>query len=205
MTSWSPGSTPPAGPSRLVLASASPRRFELLRQIGFPPDEVDPADVDETALKGETPARHAERLAREKASLVARRHPDAFVLGADTVVACGRRILPKAEDVPSARRSLELLSGRRHRVYGGIALVAPGGAVAVRRVQTVVAFKRLEAREIEWYLASGEWCGKAGGYAVQGLAARFVREIVGSYSNVVGLALFETSQLILGRGLRTLP
>jgi septum formation protein len=185
---------------RLILASASPRRLDLLRQIGFPPDLVEPADIDETPAPGETPIRHAERLASEKALAVAGRHRDAFVLGADTVVACGRRILPKAEDAATARRCLELLSGRRHRVHGGVVLAGPDGRIAQRRVQTSVAFKRLSRTEIDWYLASGEWHGKAGGYAIQGLAARFVRELVGSYSNVVGLPLFETAQLLIGRG-----
>jgi septum formation protein len=192
-------------PSRFVLASASPRRLDLLRQIDCVPDLVDPAELDETPHAGEMPPRHAERLAVEKARAVAVRHPDAFVLGADTVVACGRRILPKAEDEATARKCLELLSGRRHRVHGGIALVTPEGGLATRCVPSAVAFKRLTEAEIAWYLASGEWRGKAGGYAIQGLAARFVREIVGSYSNIVGLALFETSQLLLGRGARALP
>jgi septum formation protein len=188
--------------SRFVLASASPRRLDLLRQIDYPPDAVDPAELDETPGPDETPTRHAERLAVEKARAVAARHPGAWVLGADTVVACGRRILPKAEDEATARRCLALLSGRRHRVHGGVALIAPDGALATRRVQSIVAFKRLSEIEIAWYLASGEWHGKAGGYAVQGLAARFVREIGGSYSNIVGLPLFETAQLLGGRGVR---
>ncbi|HVJ52963.1 MAG TPA: Maf family protein [Aliidongia sp.] len=192
-------------PASLVLASASPRRLDLLRQIGCAPDLVDPAELDETPQPGETPPRHAERLAIEKAQAVATRHPAAFVLGADTVVACGRRILPKAEDEATARKCLELLSGRRHRVQGGIALVAPDGTVASRQVQSSVAFKRLTEAEIGWYLGTGEWHGKAGGYAIQGLAARFVREVIGSYSNIVGLALFETSQLLLGRGARPAP
>ena len=191
--------------AHFVLASASPRRLDLLRQIDCVPDRIDPAELDETPQPGETPPRHAERLAIEKARAVAARHPGAFVLGADTVVACGRRSLPKAEDEATARKCLELLSGRRHRVHGGIALVAPAGGLAIRRVQTAVAFKRLTEAEIAWYLASGEWQGKAGGYAIQGLAARFVREIVGSYSNIVGLALFETSQLLLGHGARARP
>src|ERR1700735_401135 len=157
----------------LVLAPASPRRLDLLRQIDFPPDIVDPAELDETPGPDETPPRHAERLAVEKARAVALRHPGAFVLGADTVVACGRRILPKAEDEATARKCLEPLSGLRPLVAGGIALVAPDGAVATRRVQSAVAFKRLTELEIAWYLASGEWHGKAGGYAIQGLAARF--------------------------------
>jgi septum formation protein len=187
---------------RLVLASASPRRLDLLRQIDYPPDTVDPAELDETPGPDETPPRHAERLAIEKARAVASRHPGAWVLGADTVVACGRRILPKAEDPETARRCLELLSGRRHRVHGGVALVAPDGALASRCVASFVAFKRLTETEIAWYLDSGEWHGKAGGYAIQGLAARFVREIGGSYSNIVGLPLFETAQLLGGRGVR---
>jgi septum formation protein len=186
----------------LVLASASPRRLDLLRQIDYPPDIVDPAELDETPGPDETPPRHAERLAVEKARAVALRHPGAWVLGADTVVACGRRILPKAEDEDTARRCLKLLSGRRHRVHGGVALIGPDGALATRRVQSVVVFKRLTEIEIAWYLAAGEWHGKAGGYAIQGLAARFVREIGGSYSNVVGLPLFETAQLLAGRGVR---
>jgi septum formation protein len=185
---------------RLVLASASPRRLELLRQVALAPDLVDAAALDETPLKDELPARHALRLAVAKARAVAQRHPGAFVLGADTVVACGRRILPKAEDAATAGRCLALLSGRRHRVHGGVALVTPAGKLATRHVQTIVAFKRLTAAEIAAYLASGEWQGKAGGYAIQGLAALFVRQIGGSYSNVVGLPLFETASLLAGQG-----
>ncbi len=166
----------------------------------MPPDLVDPADIDETPLPNETPPRHATRLAEEKARAVAPRHPGCFILGADTVVACGRRILPKAEDAETARRCLALLSGRRHRVLGGVVVIAPDGGQAIRTVETAVLFKRLSAVEIEHYLASEEWRGKAGGYAIQGLAARFVRGLVGSYSNVVGLPLFETAQLLLGCG-----
>jgi len=186
----------------LILASASPRRLDLLAQIGIRPDAVDPADIDETVRPRELPGPHALRLAREKALAVAARHPDAYVLGADTVVACGRRVLPKAEDEATARRCLELLSGRRHRVYGGVALVAPNGRLTQRLVETVVAFKRLAPEEIAAYLASGEWRGKAGGYAIQGRAARFVRWLSGSYSNVVGLPLFETAALLEGSGFR---
>jgi nucleoside triphosphate pyrophosphatase len=186
----------------LVLASASPRRLDLLRQIGIEPDAVDPADIDETPAKGELPAAHVVRLAEAKARAVRPRHPDAFVLAADTVVACGRRILPKAEDEATARACLALLSGRRHRVYGGVALVTPGGAMAIRRVVSQVAFKRLSDREVAAYLATGEWHGKAGGYAVQGRAASFIPWIAGSYSNVVGLPLYETAQLLAGRGYR---
>jgi septum formation protein len=184
----------------LVLASASPRRLALLRQIGIQPDIVDPADLDETPSKGELPPVHAVRLAREKALAVAPRHPGAYVLAADTVVACGRRIVPKPVDETSARRCLDLLSGRRHRVYSGIALVGPDCRLALRRVVSQVAFKRLSDEEIAHYLASGEWCGKAGGYAIQGRAAALIRFVSGSYSNVVGLPLFETAQLLEGRG-----
>jgi septum formation protein len=183
-----------------VLASASPRRRDLLAQVRLPPDTIDPAELDETALPRETPARHASRLAEAKARAVAARHPNAFVLGADTVVACGRRILPKALDAAAARRCLLLLSGRRHRVVGGIAVVGPDGKLARRLAESVVTFKRLTVEEIDDYLAAGEWQGKAGGYAIQGLAARFVRALSGSYSNVVGLPLYETAALLAGRG-----
>ena len=186
----------------LVLASASPRRLDLLRQVGLDPDRVDPADLDEAPRRRELPKAHALRLAAEKAASVAPRHPGAFVLAADTVVACGRRILPKAEDEATARRCLLLLSGRRHRVHGGLALVTPSGRVAQRHVETIVAFKRLTEAEIAAYLASDEWRGKAGGYAIQGRAALFVRALGGSYSNVVGLPLFETAALLAGQGFR---
>lgn len=195
-----PPQNPAASADRLILASASPRRLALLRQVALEPDLVDPAALDETPFKDELPAQHALRLAAAKARAVAARHPGAFVLGADTVVACGRRILPKAEDGATARRCLALLSGRRHRVHGGIALVTPAGRLATRHVQTIVAFKRLTEAEIGAYLAAGEWQGKAGGYAIQGLAALFVRQIGGSYSNVVGLPLFETASLLAGQG-----
>ena len=185
---------------RLVLASASPRRIDLLVQIALAPDAVDPAGIDETPLAGELPARHALRLAEAKAHVVAQRHPGAFVLAADTVVACGRRILPKALDPETARHALLLLSGRRHRVHGGVALALPEGRIVTRRVETAVLFKRLHPAEIDDYLASGEWEGKAGGYAIQGLAARFIRGVIGSYSNVVGLPLFETAALLAGHG-----
>jgi septum formation protein len=186
----------------LVLASASPRRLELLRQIGIEPDRVDPAEIDETPGRDEEPAAHALRLAEEKLRAVMPRHPGAYVLGADTVVACGRRILPKAMDEGSARRCLELLSGRRHRVHSGVALASPDGHVSLRRVDSQVAFKRLSGDEIAAYVASGEWRGKAGGYAIQGRAAALIRFVSGSYSNVVGLPLFETAQLLAGRGYR---
>jgi septum formation protein len=183
-----------------VLASASPRRLELLRQIGVAPDVVDPADIDETPGRGELPAAHVVRLAEAKARAVAARHSGGLILAADTVVACGRRILPKAEDEPTARACLALLSGRRHRVYGGVAVIAPTGEISIRRVVSQVAFKRLGEPELQAYLQSGEWHGKAGGYAIQGHAAALIPWISGSYSNVVGLPLFETAQLLGGRG-----
>jgi septum formation protein len=191
---------PAASRPRLVLASASPRRLELLRQIGLEPDAVDPAEIDENILKGELPPEHAKRLALAKARAVAGRHPDSYVIAADTVVACGRRILPKAEDRDTARKCLELLSGRRHRVLGGLVVSAPGGRKAARLVRTVVTFQPLPEERIQAYLESGEWRGKAGGYAIQGRAAAFVRALSGSYSNVVGLPLYETAQLLRGLG-----
>ena len=186
--------------ARLVLASASPRRLELLAQIALTPDRIDPADLDETPLAGELPAPHALRLAAAKARTVAPRHAGAFVLAADTVVACGRRILPKPATEEAARACLALLSGRRHRVHGAIALVTPAGRLVTRRTESAVTFKRLGDDEIAAYIATGEWRGKAGGYAIQGLAARFVRYLGGSYSNVVGLPLYETVALLAGNG-----
>lgn len=186
----------------LVLASASPRRLDLLSQIGIRPDAVLPADLDETPLPRELPPIHAQRLALAKAQAVARARPDAFVLAADTVVACGRRILPKTEEEAEAARCLELLSGRRHRVMTAVALAMPGGQVKERLVETAVRFKRLSHDETRAYLASGEWRGKAGGYAIQGLAAALIPWINGSYSNVVGLPLAETAALLAGAGWR---
>lgn len=186
----------------LVLASASPRRLELLRQVGIVPDVVDPADIDETPAKGELALGHVMRLAEAKARAVQPRHSGAFILAADTVVACGRRILPKAEDATTARACLTLLSGRRHRVYGGVAVIMPSSGIALRRVVSQVGFKRLTEDEIAAYLATGEWQGKAGGYAIQGRAAGLIAWISGSYTNVVGLPLYETVQLLSGRGYR---
>lgn len=185
---------------RLVLASASPRRVELLGQVGMAPDIVAPSHVDESLLVRELPRQHAARLAEAKARAIAAGYPDDYVLGADTVVAVGRRILGKAETPKEARRFLELLSGRRHKVYGGVAVVAPGGRVHSRVVVTAVTFKCLGEDEIRAYLESGEWEDKAGAYAIQGRAALFVRQIGGSYSNVVGLPLFETAALLKGLG-----
>lgn len=177
-----------------ILASASPRRLALLAQIGLVPKSVEPADIDETSLKGELPRDYARRLARAKAEAVAARFKD-MVLAADTVVSCGRRILPKAEDDASARKCLELLSGRRHKVITAFAL-ARGKDVRVADVMTVVQFKRLTAAEIDAYIAAGEWRGKAGGYAIQGSAAAFIPAINGSYSNVVGLPLAEVKRML---------
>ncbi|MEQ8604459.1 MAG: nucleoside triphosphate pyrophosphatase [Marivibrio sp.] len=193
--------SPTACAPRLILASASPRRLDLLAQIGVVPAAVAPAHIDETPRKAELPRHLAERLAREKALAVAADQPGAAVLAADTVVALGRRALPKAEDRETARRCLEAMSGRRHTVYGGIALAAPDGEVRTRLVATAVAFKRLSDHEIRRYLDGGEWEGKAGGYAVQGRAAAFVRHLNGSYSNVVGLGLFETAGLLESAGI----
>ena len=185
----------PAAP--LILASASPRRLDLLRQIGIEPEAVDPAELDETPLPHELPRDYALRIAEAKHAAVAPRHSGRLVLAADSVVAVGRRILPKAEQEEEARACLALLSGRRHRVLGGVAIgIGNGGKVRTRLVETVVRFKRLEASEIDAYIQGGEWRGKAGGYAIQGAAATFVAFISGSYSNVVGLPLFETAQLL---------
>jgi nucleoside triphosphate pyrophosphatase len=186
----------------LVLASASPRRLDLLRQIGIAPARVDPAEIDETPEQGELPAHYAKRIAAAKLAAVAIRHPGRFVLAADTVVACGRRILPKPEDPNAARRCLELLSGRRHHVLGAIAIAAPDGRRSERLVDTAVIFKRLSEAEIAAYIAGGEGEGKAGGYAVQGKAAVFVRAISGSYSNVVGLSLYDAAAMLTGLGLK---
>lgn len=183
-----------------ILGSASPRRLDLLAQIGLRPTAVAPADIDETPLKDELPQQLAARLASEKAQAVAALHPGAWVLTADTVVGVGRRILPKAEDEATARQCLAMLSGRRHRVWGGMALVAPDGRLRARLVETALRFARLTPQQVEGYIASGEWNGKAGGYAIQGLAASFIPWIQGSYSNVVGLPLHELSNLLRGAG-----
>ena len=186
----------------LVLASGSPRRLELLAQVGITPETVDPADIDESPLAGELPRIYAERLAREKASVVAERHATAHVLAADTVVSLGRRILGKPQTAEEASKFLTALSGRRHKVTTGIA-VARAGDLSSRTVVTQVRFKRLSAEEISNYIASQEWQGKAGGYAIQGLGGAFVPAINGSYSNVVGLPLTETLAMLNGRGCLT--
>ena len=185
------------GAPHLTLASASPRRRELLARLGIEPDAVVHADIDETPLKSELPHAYARRVAREKALAV---RAEGFVLAGDTVVAAGRRILPKAEDEATARRCLELLSGRRHRVLSAVALRAPDGTLRERLSETVVRFKVLSAEEIAAYLAGGEWHGKAGGYAIQGAAEGLVQWIQGTHSGVMGLPLFETRALLKAAG-----
>ena len=194
------------GRPKLVLASGSPRRLGLLNQAGLDPDSLEPVEIDESPERGELPRTLAVRLAREKAeaSIVRVRNrqeiKDAYVLAADTVVAVGRRILPKPEVLDEASGCLRLLSGRTHRVYTGVCLVTPRDALRTRLVETRVRFKRLSSEDLESYLASGEWRGKAGGYAIQGLAGSFVTKLVGSYTNVVGLPLYETTTLLAGEG-----
>ena len=185
---------------RLILASASPRRLDLLARIGVVPDAIVPANIDESVPRGELPREHALRLALEKARAVASSEPGALVLAADTVVAVGRRILPKVEDEATLRSCMRLLSGRRHRVLTGVALAVPGGAIRERLVETRIAMKRLSEQEIDYYASHGEWRGKAGGYALQGYGEVYVRHIAGSYSNVVGLPLAETRILLKSAG-----
>ncbi|MEW9853635.1 Maf family protein [Novosphingobium sp. M1R2S20] len=188
----------PSPALRLTLASASPRRRELLARLGVMADVITAADIDETPAKHELPRAYARRIAREKA--LALSADESHVLAGDTVVALGRRILPKAEDAQVARNCLELLSGRRHRVLSAIALKAPDGTLRERLSETVVRFKSLSASEVEAYLASGEWEGKAGGYAIQGSAEGLISWIAGSHSGVVGLPLFETRALLRSAG-----
>ena len=194
------------GRPKLVLASGSPRRLALLNQAGIEPDSLEPADIDEMPLRGELPRTLAVRLAREKAARVQERvrlqdeMKDSYILAADTVVALGRRILPKPELLEEAASCLRMLSGRTHRVYTGLCLITPKDSVKTRLVETRVRFKRLSDQEVENYLASGEWRNKAGGYAIQGLAGTFVAKLVGSYTNVVGLPLYESTTLLAGEG-----
>jgi septum formation protein len=194
------------GRPKFVLASGSPRRLSLINQAGIEPDALRPADIDEVPKKGELPRACATRLARAKAeaALATVRLDEelsgAFIVSADTVVAVGRRILPKAELLDEAAQCLRLLSGRNHRVYTGVCLVTPKQSFRQRLVETRVRFKRLSDDDIEAYLASGEWRGKAGGYAAQGIAGAFIIKIVGSYSNVIGLPLYETLSLLAGEG-----
>ena len=189
-------------PQQLVLASGSARRRDLLRQIGIEPSIIDPPHIDESHGARELPLAYARRMAGAKLAEALRRHPGHWVLAADTVVACGRRILPKAESEAQARECLALLGGRRHRVLGGIAIAAPDGRTAERVVTTMVALKRLMQREIDAYIATGDWHGKAGGYAIQGHAASFIPWINGSYSNIVGLSLSDVTAMLRGLGWR---
>ena len=184
----------------LVLASASPRRAELLDQIGVVPNLIVPPNIDETVITGESPRHLVSRLSVNKAIWVSEKHSGSIILAADTIVACGRRILSKAENLEQARNFLTLLSGRSHRVISGLAIISPNGRLHKRIVETRVNFKRLSPTELDLYLKSGEWEDKAGAYAIQGSAAKFVKSINGSYSNVVGLPLFETAQLLEGLG-----
>jgi nucleoside triphosphate pyrophosphatase len=194
------------GRPKLVLASGSPRRLALINQAGIEADALKPSDIDETPRRGEIPRAYANRLARTKAEVALENVKlddelrGAYILAADTVVAVGRRILPKADLLDEAAQCLRLLSGRNHRVHTSICLVTPKEAFRQRLVETRVRFKRLSDEDIEAYLASGEWRGKAGGYAAQGIAGTFIVKIVGSYSNVVGLPLYETVNLLAGEG-----
>ncbi|MBC2778995.1 Maf family protein [Parasphingopyxis marina] len=183
-----------------VLASSSPRRKDLLARIGIVPDMIDPADIDETPRAGELPRVYAARMAAEKAAAAAPRHPGALILAADTVVAAGRRILPKAENEEEARHCLALLSGRRHRVHSAVTVIDAEGTERHRLSTTIVTFRRLNAADIAAYLESGEWQGKAGGYAIQGRAEAWVRFLAGSHSGVVGLPLYETRALLEAAG-----
>lgn len=180
----------------LILASASPRRRQLLAQIGIVPNEIIPADIDETEADGELPRDLAGRLARQKGAVIASRHPGSVVLSADTVVGVGRRILPKTETQDEAEACLRLMSGRAHRVYTGVACYGPKDEVRLRIVETRVKVKPLSDIEIRAYLASGEWRGKAGGYGIQGAFSAYIITLIGSYTNVVGLPLYETANLL---------
>jgi septum formation protein len=194
------------GRPKFVLASGSPRRLSLVNQAGIEPDALRPADIDETPKKGELPRACANRLARAKAEAALdmvrldEELKGSYVLAADTVVAVGRRILPKAELLDEAAQCLRLLSGRNHRVHTAVCLVTPKESFRQRLVETRVRFKRLSDEDIEAYLASGEWRGKAGGYAAQGIAGTFIVKVVGSYTNVVGLPLYETMGMLAGEG-----
>jgi septum formation protein len=180
--------------SPLILASASPRRLELLKQIGILPDDINVPDIDESVLKDETPQNCAVRLSQQKASKA--KTDGHFVVAADTIVACGQRFLPKAETREQALDCLQLLSGRRHHVWGGVTIISPSGKTLSRSCLTRVQFKALSKQELSLYLDSEEWQGKAGGYAIQGLAASFIKSLQGSYSNVVGLSLYDTMQML---------
>jgi len=184
----------------LILASASPRRLDLLAQIGIVPDAIKPADINEAPIDGEIPHGHALRLAQEKAVKVASKNAGCIILAADTVVGVGRRILPKTETPDEARKCLKMMSGRGHRVFTAVAVIKPNGDMISRVVETRLKMKTLSLQEIDNYIDSGEWKGKAGGYGIQGRASIFIPSIIGSYTNVVGLPLFETRNLLTGAG-----
>jgi septum formation protein len=186
--------------NKIILASSSPRRLELLAQIGLVPDEIIPADIDESILKAELPGKLALRLAQGKAAKIAATHKDAFIIAADSVVAVGRRILDKPRDENDARKALQLMSGRRHKVYGGICIVAPDGRQKTHLCETAVSFRRMSEKEINDYVAGGEWEGKAGSYAIQGMAAAYIKFVSGSYSNVIGLSLYDTMRMLNSLG-----
>ncbi len=188
---------------KLILASASPRRLDLLAQIGITPDVVTPADINEEPIGGELPRDHALRLAQEKAVKIAGQSPDNIILAADTVVGVGRRILPKTETAAQAKKCLELMSGRGHRVFTGVAVIKANGDMLSRVVETRLKMKRLSPMELQDYLDSEEWKGKAGGYGIQGRAGAFIPSLIGSYTNVVGLPLFETRNLLTGAGYKS--
>lgn len=189
--------------NKLILASASPRRAELLAQVGIIPDAVIPADIDETPLKGEGPKALVLRLARLKGEAIAQKNPGAYIISADTIVVSGKRILGKPHDAQEAGAFLQRLSGRKHRVWGGIAVTTPEGRTITRAVCTIVDFKRLSHEEHAAYLASGEWAGKAGAYGIQGKAGAFVASVNGSYSNIVGLSLYDAMNMLNGAGFKT--
>ncbi len=192
----------PVPKPRFILASASPRRLDLLSRLSITPDHIVAADIDETPLAAEKPVDYVRRMSTQKAAVVAQLHDKAFILSGDTVVAVGRRILPKAETEQEARQCLELISGRRHRVLSAVSLVAPNGTVRHKLSETTVIFKRLETREIDAYIVGKEWQGKAGGYAIQGTAEALIRRISGSYSGVMGLPLYEVRTLLISGGYR---
>ncbi|MBP7704578.1 MAG: septum formation protein Maf [Caulobacter sp.] len=191
-----------SSPAVLVLASSSPRRLELLRQVGIEPDHVDPADIDETPGRDETPRRLVERLAIEKAQAVSVRHPQAYVLAADTIVAVGRRILGKPVDDAEARRMIRMLSGRAHKALTGVAVIAPNGKVASRLVEARISFKRITDQELDRFIAGGDWTDASGAYKIHKLAGAFVTNLQGSFTTVVGLPLYETVGLLEGLGWR---
>ena len=191
---------------KLILASSSPRRLELLTQIGFAPDIVEAADIDETPLKNEKPDIYATRLGREKAELIASRHAEGIIVGADTMVALGRHIIGKAENRDEAFRDLKLMQGRAHRVFTGMSIIKKEGGKFIQAshklVATTVRFKRMSTDEINWYLDTNEWQGKSGSFTLMGIAAGFIEEVKGSHTNIIGLPLCEARQVLIGMGKR---